>query len=136
MISGIKQAGRFVFVLVTIVAWFAITNHCALGAVTALQSKTVSMHCHGSGPVPAKDGKEQAPCCKVLKAVVLAKVAAAGNALDFIHKDYPAPQSFTGILHAEMHTLGLDTGPPEALSFSESVLQRSILAHAPPSLLS
>jgi hypothetical protein len=27
-----------------------------------------------------------------------------------------------------------DTGPPGAHSFAESVLQRSILAHAPPSL--
>jgi hypothetical protein len=26
----------------------------------------------------------------------------------------------------------LDTGPPPSLSFAESILQRSILAHAPP----
>ena len=28
--------------------------------------------------------------------------------------------------------LALNTGPPRSLSFAESVLQRSILAHAPP----
>ena len=38
---------------------------------------------------------------------------------------------------AQVHCapLELDTGPPFADSFAESVLQRSILAHAPPSLL-
>jgi hypothetical protein len=30
--------------------------------------------------------------------------------------------------------LPLDTGPPGLRSFAESVLQRSVLAHAPPSL--
>jgi hypothetical protein len=28
--------------------------------------------------------------------------------------------------------VSLDTGPPRSLSFAESVLQRSVLAHAPP----
>ena len=34
----------------------------------------------------------------------------------------------------QLPPLELDTGPPFAGSFAESVLQRSILAHAPPSL--
>ena len=39
---------------------------------------------------------------------------------------------------AETHLspLELDTGPPFAGSFAESVLQRSVLAHAPPVSLS
>ncbi len=36
----------------------------------------------------------------------------------------------------QLSPLELDTGPPFAGSFAESVLQRSILAHAPPVLLS
>ena len=35
----------------------------------------------------------------------------------------------------QLSPLELDTGPPFAGSFAESVLQRSILAHAPPSLV-
>ena len=34
----------------------------------------------------------------------------------------------------QLRPLELDTGPPGAGSFAETVLQRSILAHAPPSL--
>jgi len=128
--------GRFVLVVVTMAAWFAITNHCALGAMIAIGSKTsaAAMHCHGGPPAPAQHGDDQTPCCKVLKAVSIAKISAGPNTLDFVLKDYPASELMTAAVHGQIHTLGLDTGPPRALSFSESVLQRSILAHAPPSL--
>jgi hypothetical protein len=66
----------------------------------------------------------------------MAKISAGAKTVDFVLKDYPAFQLVRAVLHGQMHTLGLDTGPPNALSFSESVLQRSILAHAPPISLS
>jgi hypothetical protein len=41
------------------------------------------------------------------------------------------------ILHSAQHHVApllLDTGPPGACSFAELILQRSLLAHAPPVL--
>lgn len=130
--------GRFFFVVLLMAAWFSISNHCALGALIALETKTplAGMHCHGTQPSPSKHGEEQTPCCKVLKALTIAKVHAGANLLDFVLKNYPTGDLGLGIWQAHTHTLGLDTGPPGALSFSESVLQRSLLAHAPPLALS
>jgi hypothetical protein len=128
--------GRFLLVMLTMVAWFSISNHCALGAIIAIETKasTTAMHCHGGQPAPSKSGDEQTPCCKVLKAVTIAKVDIGANTVDFVLKEYPAAGLVAEISQAQTQTRGLDTGPPGALSFSESVLQRSILAHAPPAL--
>ena len=126
---------RTVVALLAIAAWLSISNHCVLGGLVSLGEESATpMHCHEETPAPAKDSNEVAPCCKILKATVAAKVSAGANQLDFVWKDYPASQLLVAIWQAHTHTLELDTGPPRAISFSESVLQRSILAHAPPSL--
>lgn len=124
--------------MLTMVAWLSISNHCAVGSLIALETKTsvAPMHCHGDRPAPSKNGDEQTPCCKVLKAVAVAKGDIGTNPVDFALKEYPTGELAVEIWQAHTHTLGLDTGPPKALSFSESVLQRSILAHAPPRSLS
>jgi hypothetical protein len=123
--------------MLTMLAWFSISNHCVLGGLIALGKTSVApMHCHGDRPAPSKSGDEQTPCCKVLKAVTIAKVNVGAYALDFVAKEYLSAGLALEISQAQMQTVGLDTGPPGALSFSESVLQRSILAHAPPASLS
>jgi hypothetical protein len=94
------------------------------------------MHCHGGRPAPAQSGDDQTPCCKVLKAVTVAKGDIGANLVDLALKEYSTGELVVEIWRAHMHTLGVDTGPPKAVSFSESVLQRSILAHAPPVSLS
>lgn len=94
------------------------------------------MHCHGDRPAPSKSGDEQTPCCKVLKAVTIAKVNVGANAVDFVLKEYLSAGLALEISQPQIKTVKLDPGPPGALSFSESVLQRSILAHAPPASLS
>lgn len=129
--------GRFLLVMLTMVAWLSISNHCVLGSLS-LESETslAPMDCHGGPPAPAKSGDEGPPCCKILKAVTVSKVNAGANQLDFALKEYPTGNLVVEIWKAHTRTLGLDTGPPKALSFSESVLQRSILAHAPPFSLS
>jgi hypothetical protein len=130
--------GRFLLVLLTVTAWFSISNHCVVGSLIALEAKTsmAAMHCHGDRSAPSKNGDEQTPCCKVLKAVTVAKGDVGTNPVDFALKEYPTGELAVEIWEAHTHTLGLDTGPPKAVSFSESVLQRSILAHAPPRSLS
>lgn len=134
------ELGRFLLVMLTMVAWFSISNHCALATVIASGSKAsiALMHCHGvpAPQSPGKGGEEQTPCCKVLKAVTIAKINVGANAADFVPMEYLSVGLALEILRAQVQTVGLDPGPPGALSFSESVLQRSILAHAPPASLS
>jgi len=125
--------GRFVVTAFTIAAWFVVSNHCVLSAVQ--RSGTVSTahaHCPGH-PAPAKEQHDgDMPCCKTLTAITAAKISSGANAVDFVLKEYFSGVFASQILQAHTHVLGLDTGPPDALSFAESVLQLSILAHAPP----
>ena len=120
------------------ISWFAISNHCALGlaAVADHQADHVSRHdcCASDLPVHPRPTKgSEAPCCKTLLAIsaapakfyearvvllVSAALDGAGVGLAFAA---PAISAF------QFH----DTGPP-GRTFAESVLQRSLLAHAPP----
>jgi hypothetical protein len=133
----LSYASRVIVVAFSIAAWFSISNHCALGALEQPQSAAAHATCHGNpgepANSPAKD--EPAPCCKLLRAT-LAK------------SDQPVVQNyFTGSFQPWVsaalasserfrwqESFEWDTGPPFCESFAESVLQRSILAHAPPIL--
>jgi hypothetical protein len=134
------KAIRISIVLTTIVAWLSISNHCAVGAMVAAktQPSMAQMHCHGTQPAPSKkSGDEEMPCCKVLRATL----AGQGKIVQVASKDFfPIQRWIVAEIifadEAQLHRPAqeLDTGPPFAGSFAESVLQRSILAHAPPSL--
>jgi hypothetical protein len=128
---------RVFVVLATLAAWLSISNHCAFGALIATQGAMASMHCHGKQPSPSKkNSQDEIPCCKVLRAtlIVSAKIVQGSNKI-FL----PIPKWILAgrILSSEgqFHRvpLAVDTGPPAAASFAETVLQRSLLAHAPPS---
>jgi len=132
---------RVAVVSLTLVAWFSISNHCALGGLIAAmaQPAMAPMHCHGGQPLPSKkSGDEEMPCCKLLRATIIGQA----KIVQVASKDYLPIQSWivAEIIFADEPQLHqaqeLDTGPPFAGSFAESVLQRSILAHAPPVLLS
>ena len=73
------------------------------------------------------------PCCKDLRAVA-AKAAASAVAatIRFVGAQDYAVKIFVSPPRVAIGVDGLDTGPPGAFSFAESVLQQSILAHAPP----
>ena len=129
-------------VLTTVVAWFSISNHCAVGAMVAAktQSPMAQMHCHGNQPSPQKkSSEEEMPCCKVLRATI----AGQGKIVQVANKDFlPIPKwiiaqtIFADETQLRRLPQELDTGPRFAGSFAESVLQRSLLAHAPPVSLS
>ena len=125
---------------VTALAWFSISNHCAFGGMVAAHSHSpaTAMHCHGSQPTPAKqNGEESVSCCKVLKALEAKAPTLTPNTFDFVLKEY-FPGAILPIV-SESHGLliACDSGPPAgAFSFSELILQRSLLAHAPPISLS
>ncbi len=98
------------------------------------------MHCHGDQPSPQKKGgEEEMPCCKVLRATV----TDGAKLVQVTSKNLvPIPGcTVAEIIVADeavshLTSQELDTGPPFAASFAESVLQRSLLAHAPPVSLS
>jgi hypothetical protein len=85
--------------------------------------------------VPAK--KKPAthlPCCKDLRAVAspVAKSVAAVAKQSVGSQDYAAEVFLPPPPRVAIEMFALDTGPPGAITFAESVLQQSILAHAPP----
>ena len=132
---------RLGIVLTTIAAWFSISNHCVLGAATTKTNSAVApMHCHGNQPAPSKksNSEEEMPCCKLLRATVTsnAKIVQVASK-NFLPAQIAVIAEIIFANEAQLHRtpLELDTGPPFSRSFAESVLQRSILAHAPPSLI-
>ena len=122
---------------ITAAAWFLISNHCALAVVSPVPTTVAAhAHCHQEKPLPSqKSGNEQLPCCKILRALVVKESSIAQDFYKFSQPtDYPAVTNAvgTGLLQLSVIANELDTGPPVAASFAELVLQRSILAHAPP----
>lgn len=125
---------RPLIALIAAFGWLAISNHCVLGMVESAKTIALQPACHGVPHVPKPDN-DQAPCCKVLRATIeLSKPLVAYDSANF-----SLQPDFAGLLilaehSASLRPLELDTGPPHSESFAESVLQRSILAHAPPSV--
>jgi hypothetical protein len=134
--SAMTMMRRWATVLLTITAWFLLSNHCALG----LSNRVVSSDTETGGcPMHSAPGKEtpaaNIPCCKDLRAVTIhatKNVATVARQLvgtqDYVAAVFIVPPRVI------LQPLSLSAGPPGALSFAESVLQRSVLAHAPPAV--
>ena len=128
---------RFAIVLTTMVAWLSISNHCALGGlITKTDSAVAPMHCHGNQPAPSKkSSQEETPCCKMLRATLTSEAKVVKVATEtFLPIQYWVVAELIFARETQLSPLEIDTGPPFAGSFAESVLQRSVLAHAPPVL--
>jgi hypothetical protein len=130
-----RAIARSLIVAVAICSWFAISNHCAFAAL-ATKRESVQVACpFHSNPAKQENPSAGAQCCKILRAV--APVATNGWIRDDAkysgsnwHCDartVTSPYSQTILA-----PLFLDTGPPDARSFAELILQRSLFAHAPP----
>ncbi|MDQ6911530.1 MAG: hypothetical protein M3128_01485 [Verrucomicrobiota bacterium] len=129
---------RLSIVAIAAAAWLAISNHCAIAAVEGV-AKLPMPSCHGGaaegGPVKHEE-KGGLECCKVLRATLL---TLSGNLAAFDISKFASHDYVVGLTPIIDHArtariIEWDTGPPSANSFAETVLQRSILAHAPPSL--
>jgi hypothetical protein len=131
------RIARLVIVIITAFGWFLISNHCVLAEFTGTPKAEAACHrnCCGNQP-PVKSKQESGvECCKTLRATL------SGAAKDFAGYDsslfalqlyFVGPVIFTNDSGPILAALELDTGPPFVNTFVESVLQRSILAHAPP----
>jgi len=123
-----------VIVLLTIATWFVASDHCALAGVLSQPVAAPAAHesCPGHSSQPEKKPSQgEVPCCKSLVAMPAPMKIAAGYDLNlFVLQPYfAADLPLVSKASAE-----LDTGPPDFRTFAESVLQRSLLAHAPPVL--
>lgn len=129
---------RLPIVAIGAAAWLSISNHCALGAMqTPVEVPMPSCH----APTPAKEApakhepKNVVECCKILRATLLTlSKNLAADTLAFVTHTYVALTLPRPVESRPACIFEWDTGPPGAGSFAEIVLQRSILAHAPPSL--
>src|SRR5213596_3077819 len=119
-------------VAIAIFSWIAISNHCAFAAMATKTDSTQAACPFHSKPAKQKEQSAQVQCCKVLRAVVLAKTKSWTRD----HANFSAVAlSFeewarVGHSRAALAPLFLDTGPPGAHSFAELILQRSLFAHA------
>lgn len=127
---------RILTVIIAAVAWFFISNHCVLAELQTAPKAKTSCHqpCCGGQPLSKNKSENAGECCKTLRATL------AGAAKDFAGYDgslFALQFYFIGPVISTTDSgptpvLELDTGPPFVSTFAESVLQRSILAHAPP----
>ncbi len=125
---------RYAAVAIAICSWIAVSNHCAFAAVaTELEKPEAECPFH-SKPAKQKQESSQVQCCKVLRAVVFVKdKTLARDDAQFVAANFPVQKGVIVLDSSPaVAPLLLDTGPPGALSFTELILQRSLLAHAPP----
>jgi hypothetical protein len=130
-------------------SWLVATSHCSFAAAmdsdsspstVATASDECPMHAAAKrAPQPQKkNGCGDLPCCKNLFASIPTKATALTKPICFD----AAPENFAARVgpfegrRAQKLSPILGTGPPGTNNFTESVLQRSILAHAPPHALS
>ena len=131
-------AFRIVAVMVTLIGWFVLSNHCALGGIgsRAAAQKTHDC-CHNGTSQPSKeptDREGMMGCCKSLHAVMPDGAKIADVPPPFV---VGASVGWVVIRDAQPRVVVVafgDTGPPRAASFSELVLHRSLRSHAPPFL--
>ena len=118
----------------TIVAWFLLSNHCALGVIaspTEAAPETTGCPMH-SAPAKKKPAAKT-PCCKEVRAVLAKCVKnATPFPLRFVGSCDYGTKVFGPSPRVTIEIDGLDTGPRGSVSFAELVLQESMLAHAPP----
>jgi hypothetical protein len=133
--SRIKDRGRTTIafaVVLTLAAWFSLSNHCALGAVASVSESAASSCPMHSTPAKKKPATETT-CCKDVRAVVAKGVgASAAGVRAIVPRDYATEIFARQPVPVATEVENLDTGPPGWVSFAESVLQESMLSHAPP----
>ncbi len=131
------QIARALIALLTMAAWLVAFDHCALAGILIRPAATtpVQESCPGHSQPEKKQNQGELPCCKSLSATTAPlKISAGYDTTSFVVHLFFSAASPLVLGHSEPRIDELDTGPPEADTFAESVLQRSILAHAPPCL--
>ncbi len=116
-------------------SWLVITNHCALARMQmqlAADDETPCCHVEKQSPEEEVPCQELAHCCNAVKASLSGKAEVKFDKAKFQIQYFAIPQVLAAQSAQPVQELGFDHGPPRAVSFAESVLQRSLLSHAPP----
>ena len=132
-----SQLARVVIVLVTLAAWFVASDHCALASALThpVAASPAQEHCPSHSQPEKNNSQGNLPCCKSLIATAApTKIFAGYDTTLFVAQPYLTTDPLLLFTHRDAPSTELDTGPPGVRTFAESVLQRSILAHAPPFL--
>jgi hypothetical protein len=133
-----SSALRFAVTLVMALGWLLVSNHCALATFgKGVATPNAHQCCQSGHPIDhsAPSPQPELTCCKALH-VVLPAGASAGLR-------HASPVSFEHVVavltwsddRQSVCLFRIDSGPPQALAFAELVLHRSLLAHAPPSIV-
>jgi hypothetical protein len=133
-------AFRLIVVVASMLALLAARNHCVFAAPPMKQAAAQSdmpsdcpMHAKQQPSHPQKqNGCGDLPCCKNFQATATSVAKLVGQPVclrALITFFTPAAACATP---DPRPISSFDTGPPGESSFAELVLQRSILAHAPP----
>jgi len=123
-------------------AWLGLANHCALGLAMVEshgpEPVAVSDCCASNLPgKPAPEKEPATPCCKTLRIVSVAPAEApawTARPLFAVAHEELGPALAISLLPATVEFFFLDSGPPHGGSALETLLQRSLPAHAPPAL--
>jgi hypothetical protein len=127
-------------VLVASVAWLALANHCAFASLGTPAKEAVARRhadCCGQQSPAKEKHKTETECCSALHAtlnVPAKKLAGCDRSLFALRLYFVIPPILANEPKVTLLGGEFDTGPPFAETFAESILQRSLLAHAPPSL--
>src|SRR5881227_1988400 len=115
-----KRSVRCVIVVIAICSWIATFNHCAFAAIAREASGPAQTTCpFHSKPAKQKQQAAQVQCCKILRAVALAKTKSwARDDAKFFDVDLCVEEFvLVALLPNAQASSSLDTGPPNARSF-------------------
>jgi hypothetical protein len=137
LVTKFRQSRGFAVAIITtlVVAWLFASNHCALAAVENPATSASDHACCHSDKGTSQLPGQTVQCCKALAAPIPDALAAPA-----VHLQELKPAWLQGAqieASSEASILAVDfaseTGPPRnALSFALLILNRSLLAHAPP----
>jgi hypothetical protein len=118
-------------IAIVAVAWLFASNHCAFAVA---EPASEHLCCHSDKGAPRlPDSSTQ--CCKALAAPVPNAIAAPEVHWEELQPAWLQAEQVVASVETPILAVDLpcDTGPPRrALSFALLILNRSLLAHAPP----
>jgi hypothetical protein len=128
----VNLTARCLIVVVTISAWFSISNHCAIRGLAIKPDSSQSNCPFHSRPAKSQPQPRGIECCKVLRAVSPTPVKRpAPITVDLSNVDlFPNRIALVVAPKISFEPGTLDTGPPGKTSFIELI--GSLRAHAPP----
>lgn len=135
---ALRQARWFsaVVTCVAAFAWLVAANHCAFATIAAHSAKTTHACCHeedGQHDQSQPTFPQSMQCCDTLKASVPAQAVVPAASFHELQLAWVESEILPNLVAAQSLVIAPSTGPPpRAETFVESVLNRSLLAHAPP----